>query len=247
MNPTTTLRITRRHRAFRGLAGLSTGAVLLATAATAVAAPAPAAHAPAGHVAPMASNAARGATMQLSQQQALAGTAVTVSGDAPLDARAGDWITLRSKAFAGGSVRTQVSAQGTYQVRARLGSRIAPGFYQVRGSLGSVSFPAATRQSLRISTAQLNGTMTVIYRNANGTAAAGTPVDIVGEAPVRAGRSIVFTSPALAGGTATAQVTAQGTYQLKVTIPANVRPGTYTLSGTYHGKTIADPTKITVS
>ena len=70
---------------------------------------------------------------------------------------------------------------------------------------------------------------------------------IVGEAPVRAGRSVTFRSPALAGGSTTAEVTAQGTYQVKLTIPAATAAGRYVLSGTYAGKTIADPTSITIS
>ena len=164
----TIARPSRRHRALRGFAGLGTGAVLLATAATAVASPAPVARVASAPVAAHPSLNARGATMDLSKDQALSGTTVTVMGDAPLDARAGTWVTLRSRAFAGGSVRTQVSAQGTYQIQVKLAGGLTPGFYPVAGSFAGQAFPGSARQSLRISTAQLNGTMTVIYGNAAG-------------------------------------------------------------------------------
>jgi len=187
-----------------------------------------------------------GASIQLPQRRAVPGSTITITGNAPLDARAGKWITLVSPAFDSATrvhgvpaVRTQVSAQGTYSVRAKIKPGIvAYNAAPVTGSFEGQGF--AKQATLRID-AGLNGTLHVIYHDARGTAAPGTKVILVGDGPssapggIRTGDTLTFTSDAFAGGTVSVELNAQGTYQVSATIARGVKPGTYSVTGSYRG------------
>jgi len=69
------------------------------------------------------------------------GTRVKIWGDAPNNARAGQWITLASHAFASTrslngipTIRTQVRANGTYSVTATVRSHLKAATYAIAGS-----------------------------------------------------------------------------------------------------------------
>ena len=69
------------------------------------------------------------------------GAQVTVTGDAPTNARAGQWITLMSDAFASKtsvngipSIRAQVLVNGKYSVKATIRRSLKPTTYAVAGS-----------------------------------------------------------------------------------------------------------------
>jgi hypothetical protein len=66
---------------------------------------------------------------------------VTITGDAPTNARTGSWITLLSYAFASRDtidgvpvVRTQVFADGTYRATAQIQSGLRHTYYAIDGS-----------------------------------------------------------------------------------------------------------------
>ena len=70
-----------------------------------------------------------------------AGARVTVTGDAPTNARAGQWITLRSDAFASKTnvngiptIRAQVLVNGKYSVKATIRRGLKPTTYAIAGS-----------------------------------------------------------------------------------------------------------------
>jgi hypothetical protein len=76
-----------------------------------------------------------------------AGGCVTVTGDAPTTARTGKWITLMSDAFASHkamngipAIRTQVLANGTYSVKAKIRPGLKSTTYAIVGSYNGHSF-----------------------------------------------------------------------------------------------------------
>jgi hypothetical protein len=69
------------------------------------------------------------------------GQLVTISGNAPRHACAGEWVTLKSYAFSSRfttdgipSIRAQILGDGTYHVAAKLLSGLAPTSYTVLGT-----------------------------------------------------------------------------------------------------------------
>jgi hypothetical protein len=69
------------------------------------------------------------------------GQPVAISGNAPRNAHAGDWVTLKSHAFSSRfttdgipSIRAQVLEDGTYSVTTTLLSSLAPATYTVLGT-----------------------------------------------------------------------------------------------------------------
>jgi hypothetical protein len=198
-----------------------------------------------------------GASIRLPRAKAAPGSTITITGNAPLDARAGRWITLVSPAFDSSTrvhgvpaVRTQVSAQGTYSVQAK----IKPGIVSYNAAPVTGSFQGqgfAKQATLRID-AGLNGTVHVIYHNARGTAAPGTRVILVGDGPssapggIRSGEELSFTSTAFAGGMVNVELNAQGTYQVGARIAHNTKPGTYAVTGSYRGMPFRTGDTVTV-
>jgi hypothetical protein len=84
------------------------------------------------------------------------GQRVAISGTAPRSARAGEWITISSFAFASRttsdgvpSVRTQVRADGEYLVTATVRGNIPPRTYTILGTYQGQPFDAAARINVR--------------------------------------------------------------------------------------------------
>jgi hypothetical protein len=130
-----------RDRLAQAGVGIGVVASVLATAAVATAAPqAPAAHTPAqvsvARVAPKPYS-----SVTVSRGIAHAGAKVTISGNAPKNARAGKWITLMSDAFATKhttngvpSIRAQVLVNGTYSASATIRHGLKPTTYALMGT-----------------------------------------------------------------------------------------------------------------
>jgi hypothetical protein len=86
-------------------------------------------------------------TISVSSHAVRPGAHVTVTGDAPTNARTGKWITLMSDAFVSQtnvngipSIRTQVLVNGKYSVQATIRRGIKPTTYAIAGSFNSKPF-----------------------------------------------------------------------------------------------------------
>jgi hypothetical protein len=228
-------------RLVRSAAAIGAAAALLATAGAAIAAPT--------HSAPAAPLTVRsahsGASITLPAGRINPGSRITITGDAPLNAHAGQRISLSSVAFDSRhsvqgipTITTQINAQGTYSATAKIKSGIVRyNDAAVVGSFQGKQFPQVAWMHLN---AGLNGTLHVIYHNARGIAAPGSRVILVGDAPssapggLRSGDKLTFDSRAF-GAPVTVVISAQGTYQINATIAKDVKPGTYTVSGSLRG------------
>jgi hypothetical protein len=91
-----------------------------------------------------------------SPRLAAAGQRITITGNAPKDAHAGQWITLKSQAFSskftsGGvpSVRAQVLVNGTYRVTATLRRSLARTTYTVSGTYKGQALDVVARINVR--------------------------------------------------------------------------------------------------
>ncbi|HEY1520822.1 MAG TPA: hypothetical protein VGF91_30645 [Solirubrobacteraceae bacterium] len=80
-------------------------------------------------------------TISVTPRTVRPGARVTVTGDAPTNARTGQWITLRSAAFASKtsvngipSIRAQVLVNGKYSVKATIRRGLKPTTYAIAGS-----------------------------------------------------------------------------------------------------------------
>ncbi|HTU85743.1 MAG TPA: hypothetical protein VMF57_09235 [Solirubrobacteraceae bacterium] len=86
-------------------------------------------------------------TISVSSHSVRPGAHVTVTGDAPTNARAGKWITLQSDAFVSQTnvngipaIRTQVLVNGKYSVQATIRRGIKPTTYAIAGSFNGKPF-----------------------------------------------------------------------------------------------------------
>lgn len=84
------------------------------------------------------------------------GGRVTISGNAPKNARAGKWITLTSDAFASKrsvngipAIRAQVLVNGKYSVKATIRSGLKPTTYAVSGSFNGRSLDTVAWMTVR--------------------------------------------------------------------------------------------------
>ena len=84
------------------------------------------------------------------------GGRVTISGNAPKNARAGKWITLTSDAFASKrsvngipAIRAQVLVNGKYSVKATIRSGLKPTTYAVSGSFNGRSLDTVAWMKVR--------------------------------------------------------------------------------------------------
>jgi hypothetical protein len=86
-------------------------------------------------------------TISVSSHTVRPGAHVTITGDAPTNARTGKWITLTSDAFASRqnvngipAIRAQVLANGTYSVKATIRTGLKPTTYAIAGDFNGKSF-----------------------------------------------------------------------------------------------------------
>jgi hypothetical protein len=132
-----------RGRLAQAGVGLGVAASVLASAAVATAAPV-ASHAPApASVAHVATHTLTNpySSVTVFPRSAHAGQRVTISGNAPRNARTGKWITLMSDAFASKQtvngipvIRTQVLVNGKYSATTTIRAGLKPTSYAVMGT-----------------------------------------------------------------------------------------------------------------
>jgi hypothetical protein len=135
---------TRSRLAHAGV-GLGVAASVLASAAVATAAPLgaavhPGAHATVAHVATHTLTNPY-SSVTVSSRNVRGGQRITISGNAPRNARAGKWITLQSDAFASKqsvngipAIRTQVLVNGRYSTTVTIAKGLKPTSYAVMGT-----------------------------------------------------------------------------------------------------------------
>ncbi|MGZ4191160.1 MAG: hypothetical protein ACXVRW_01770 [Solirubrobacteraceae bacterium] len=134
-----------RGRLAQAAVGLGVASSVLATAAVATAAP----RVPAAQVPAQASIARASAhttnrpysSVTVGSKRVRAGQRVTITGNAPRNARAGKWITLQSDAFASKrtvdgipAIRTQVLVNGRYSATATIRAGLKPTDYAIMGT-----------------------------------------------------------------------------------------------------------------
>jgi hypothetical protein len=148
-----------RTRMAQAGVGIGIGASVLAGAGAATAAPGHAGGtaAIAAHVAPAHVAAAHPySSVMVSPSVVRPGTSVTISGNAPKNARAGLWITLTSRAFVSNqnvngvpAIRTQVLVNGKYSATAMIRSGLNAGRYSVVGSFNGQGLDTVAWMTVR--------------------------------------------------------------------------------------------------
>jgi hypothetical protein len=243
----------------RGL-GLA-AAVALATGGVAAAATSQEASLPSGISAPAAVTAAapsgggflRGSNVKATPRITNGGGIVTVTGEAPLNARTGEWITIVSNAFVSKAkleglpaIRTQVLVNGKYAVKATVRGDLKSGAYVIAGRYKGRPFESWTSVTVRP-----YSTVMATPRIVSG----GQRVTISGEGPRNAptGQWITLMSVAFASRTTVngipairTQVLVNGKYSVTAAIAAGLRPTTYAVAGSYKGQPLETVAWITV-
>jgi hypothetical protein len=89
-----------------------------------------------------------GATIRVTHQTVAPGATVTITGEAPRDARPGSWITIQSDAWRSSyryrgipATRTQVLPDGTYRATARVRTGVTATTFAIVGNFDGVAFP----------------------------------------------------------------------------------------------------------
>jgi hypothetical protein len=252
-NPETASMPTRLLR--RGI-GIGAAAALL-TAGAASAAPDLQQHStPTGATALSAAAPAKASpygTMNASPRTLTPGQRITISGNAPKRAHAGEWLVLESDAFASNintngipTVRAQVLTNGTYTVTATIKPGLLATTYAIMGLYKGKPLDATAWIKVRP------------YSSIAATprlAKAGQRITITGNAPknARAGqwvtlKSHAFSSRFTSGGIPSirAQILVNGSYRVTVTLRRTLSPTGYTVRGTYMGQPLDTVARITV-
>jgi hypothetical protein len=245
-----------RGRLAQAGVGLGVAASVLASAAVATASPtASAAHAPAtaqasvAHVAPHTLTN-HYSSVTVSPRTARAGERITISGNAPRNARAGKWIMLMSDAFATKhtvngipAVRTQVLVNGKYSATAIVRAGLKPTNYAVTGTFQGKALDTVAWVTVRRAAAHPYSSVTVSAR----TVHAGQRVTVSGNAPrnARAGTWITLMSDAFAAKQGVngipvirTQVLVNGKYSARATIAKGLHHTNYAVMGTFQGKAL---------
>jgi hypothetical protein len=251
-----------RGRIAQAGVGLGVAASVLASAAVATAAPV--AHAPAPATAqPNVAHVGRTlahpySSVTASARTVHAGQRITISGNAPRNARAGKWITLQSDAFATENtvngipaIRAQVLVNGTYSAKATVRAGLKPTNYAVMGTFQGKGLDTVAWITVRRAPSHPSSSVTV----SNRTVHAGQRITISGNAPrnARAGKWITLQSDAFAAKQGTngipavrAQVLVNGKYSATATIAKGLQPTNYAVMGTFQGKGLDTVAWITV-
>jgi hypothetical protein len=251
-----------RGRLAQAGVGLGVAASVLASAAVATAAPtAAAAHAPApASVVRTTSHTQINpySSVTVSARTVHAGQRVTISGNAPRNARAGKWITLLSDAFATKhavngipAIRAQVLVNGKYSTTATIRAGLKPTNYAVMGSFQGKGLDTVAWVNVRRAAADPYSSVTVSSR----TVHAGQRITISGNAPrnARAGKWITLMSDAFAAKQGVngipairTQVLVNGKYSATATIAKGLQRTNYSVMGTFQGKGLDTVAWITV-
>jgi len=192
-------------------------------------------------------------TPDTSPQTLTPGQRIAISGRAPIDAQAGEWITLESDAFVSNidtngipTIRTQVLVNGTYDVSATIKPGLKPTTYAIMCFYNGLP---------------LDTTVWIAVRAYSSVAArpqlanSGELVTITGNAPrdAHAGEWVTLKSHAFSSRFTTdgipsirAQVVEDGTYRVTATLLSSLAPRDYTVLGTYHGQPLDTVAHISV-
>ncbi|HEY1714532.1 MAG TPA: hypothetical protein VGG07_16640 [Solirubrobacteraceae bacterium] len=225
-----------------GVAASVLSGAAVATAATHAPAPKPVAHAAQAKV-PYSSVA-------VAPGIARAGQHITISGNAPKNAHAGQWITLQSFAFAAKqgvngvpSVRTQVLVNGKYTAKATVRAGLKPTSYAIMGTFQGKALDTVAWVKVSSRTARPYSSVTV----SSSTVRSGQRITISGNGPKNAptGSWITLQSDAFASSRTVngvpairTQVLVNGEYSAKATIRNGLKPTTYAVMGTFKGKAL---------
>jgi hypothetical protein len=243
-----------RGRLAQAGVGLGVAASVLASAAVATAAPtASAAHAPATAQPSVVHVAAHAqinpySSVTVSARTVHAGQRITISGNAPRNARTGKWITLMSDAFATKhtlngipAIRAQVLVNGKYSTTAIVRAGLKPTNYAVMGTFQGKGLDTVAWVNVRRAAARPYSSVTVSAR----TVHAGQRITISGNAPrnARAGQWITLMSDAFAAKQGTngvpairTQLLVNGKYSATATIAKGLQRTNYSVMGTFQGK-----------
>ena len=128
------------RRILRGGIGASAAAAMLATAAVATAAPTHPLAQTTGHVSAAVASVPY-SSVTASARVVRPGQQITITGNGPKNAHAGQWITLMSDAIVSGktvngipAIRTQVLVNGKYSAKATIRRGLKPTTYAIAGS-----------------------------------------------------------------------------------------------------------------
>jgi hypothetical protein len=234
-----------RTRMAQAGVGIGIGASLLAGAVAATAAPD---HA--GGTAAIAAHVAAHpySSVIVSPSVVRPGTSVTISGNAPKNARAGLWITLTSRAFVSNqnvngvpAIRTQVLVNGKYSARAIIRSGLNAGGYSVIGTFEGQRLDTVASLTLSPSPSRPYSSVTA----SPGVVRPSTVVTISGFGPKNAptGSWITLSSNAFASKQTVSgipairtQVLVNGKYSAPATIRGGLKPGRYAVVGSFNGQ-----------
>jgi hypothetical protein len=243
-----------RTRLLRRGAGIGAAAALLtagaASAATDVQHPGAATGGSAIH-ATIASQAY--SSVNASPRTLTPGQRVTITGNAPKNAHAGEWIALQSDAFVSNvktngipTVRAQVLVNGMYHAIATIKPGLRPTTYAIMGLYKGQ--PLDTTGWIKV---RPYSSIAASPRLATG----GQRVTITGNAPKNAHagqwvtlKSHAFSSRFTSDGipSVRAQVLVDGTYRVTVTLRRSLSRTTYTVRGTYRGQPLDTVARISV-
>jgi hypothetical protein len=181
------------------------------------------------------------------------GQRITISGTAPRDAHAGEWIALESDALLSNietngipTIRTQVLVNGTYQATATIKPGLKPDTYAIMRFHKGQPLDTTTWIEVRP-----YSSVTVRPR----LASPGQLVAITGRAPknARAGEWVTLKSHALSSRFTTdgvpsirAQILEDGTYRVTATLLAGLDSTSYTVLGTYNREPLDTVARISV-
>ncbi len=181
------------------------------------------------------------------------GQRVTITGNAPRNTHAGEWITLQSVAFASHIqlngipvVRTQVLVNGMYKVTATIKPGTKATNYAIMGTHGGKPLDTVAWINVRPYSSVVA---------APSIASAGQKVTITGNGPrnAHAGEWITLKSAAISSRTTTdgvpsirAQVLVNGQYKVTATVRSGMKTGSYAVKGTYKGQPLDTVGRITI-
>jgi hypothetical protein len=182
------------------------------------------------------------------------GQRIAISGTAPRDANAGEWIALESDAFLSNietngipTIRTQVLVNGTYHASATIKPGLKPDTYAIMRFHRGQPLDTTTWVTVRP-----YSSVTARPR----LATPGQPVAISGDAPrnARAGDWVTLKSHAFSSRFTTdgipsirAQVLEDGTYRVTTALLSGLAATSYTVLGTYKGQPLDTIAHISIS
>ncbi len=243
-----------RARLLRRGAGIGAAAALLTAGAASAATDVQHPSVPTGGTAIHATAASKAySSVNASPRTLTPGQRITVTGNAPKNAHAGEWIALESDAFVSNvktngipTVRTQVLVNGMYKAAATIKPGLRPTTYAIMGlykgqPLDTTAWIKVRPYSSIAATPRL--------------AASGQRVTVTGNAPrnAHAGQWVTLKSHAFSSRftsdgipSVRAQILVNGTYRVTVTLRRSLSRTTYTVRGTYRGQPLDTVARISV-